>query len=70
MKTYQISEELLETLLDNTYELEGERRWWKDEPRCSYQEDHQEYLDTIKEVEEILGLKATDWGDIYKGSGR
>lgn len=49
-----VPRELLEALLDNTYELRGERDWWKDEPRCNYQRDHQRYCDEIKQTEQIL----------------
>lgn len=45
---------LLEALLDNTYELRGERNWWNDEPRCNYQRDYQRYCDEIEKAEEIL----------------
>lgn len=49
-----VPRDLLESLLENTCELRGEREWWKDEPRCNYQRDYQRYLDEIAAIEEIL----------------
>jgi hypothetical protein len=49
-----VPRELLEALLDNTYQLRDERNWWKDEPRCNYQRDHQRYCDEIEQSEKIL----------------
>jgi len=53
-----VPRDLLEALLDNTYELRGERNWWKDEPRCNYQRDYQKYCEEIERVEDILRQNA------------
>lgn len=55
-----VPRELLESLLDHLYELSGERKWWKDEPRCNYQRDYQQYLDDIAATEKILGQNNGD----------
>ena len=52
--TCSVPLDLLEALLDNTYELRGERHWWKDEPRCNYQRDYGRYCEEIKLAEKIL----------------
>ena len=52
--TCQVPVSLLENLLDNTYELRGERSWWKDEVRLQYQSRYQGYGENIKLAEEIL----------------
>ena len=49
-----VPRELLEALLDNTYELRSSRNWWKDEPRCDYQQDYQKYCEEIAQAEKIL----------------
>lgn len=54
-----IPRELLEKLLDNTYELRGERYWWEDEPRCGHQRDYEGYGEVIKQVEKILDRSQT-----------
>lgn len=53
-ETVTVPRELLENLLENTYDLRGERHWWASEPRCSYQEDYQQYCDDIEKTEELL----------------
>lgn len=52
--TVTVPVRLLENLIDNVYELKGERHWWKDEPRCRYQERYLGYIRDTQEAEEIL----------------
>ena len=47
MKNIVVPIELLENVLDELYELKGERSWWKDEPRCEYKERYEELLEEI-----------------------
>jgi len=49
-----VPRELLQALLDNTYELRGVRDWWKEETRCNYQRDYQRHCEEIEQAEEIL----------------
>ena len=53
-----VPRDLLESLLENLYDLKGEREWWKDEPRCGYQRDYQRYVEEIAATEKILGQNA------------
>ena len=53
-ETVKVPRELLENLIENTIELRGVRDWWKDEPRCNYQQDYQRYCVEIEKAEEIL----------------
>lgn len=52
--TIPVPKSLLEDLLDNTYELKGTRNWWKDEPRCHYDEQYAQYEQNILETEQLL----------------
>lgn len=46
---------LASDVLEELYELRGERSWWKDEPRCNYQRDYNRLCDEINALEAILG---------------
>lgn len=50
--------ELASDVLDELYELRGERDWWKDEPRCNYQRDYNRLCAEIDALEKLLGRKA------------
>jgi hypothetical protein len=53
-----VPRDLLESLLDNTIELMGERIWWKYETRSNYQRDYERYQEDVKQVKEILNQKS------------
>jgi hypothetical protein len=50
--------ELASDVLDELYELRGERNWWKDEPRCTYQHDYNRLCAKIDALEKLLGKRA------------
>lgn len=50
--------ELASDVLDELYELRGERSWWKDEPRCNYQRDYNRLCAEIDALEKLLGRQA------------
>lgn len=50
-----ISVKLVNDVLEELYELRGERNWWKDEPRCNYQRDYKRLCDEISALESIVG---------------
>lgn len=47
--------ELLQQVLENLWELRGERSWWEQEPRPKYQKGWKDLNDQIKTVRSILG---------------
>lgn len=49
----------LEAILENLYELAGEKSWWENEPRCGYHARYLELRELIKETEEALRVKTT-----------
>jgi hypothetical protein len=49
-----VSLTLLKNVLDNLYELRGERGWWKDELRCNYQKRYKILDEEITELEDVL----------------
>lgn len=49
-----VPRDLLEDVLDELRELQGERDWWKDEPRCQHQRDYERLLAEIALVERLL----------------
>jgi hypothetical protein len=53
-RTVVVPVELLDAALDYMCELRGERSWWKDEPRCGYDQAYYELCKEIKQVEAIL----------------
>jgi len=50
--------ELAHDVLEELYELRGERSWWKDEPRCNYQRDYNRLCAEIDALEKLLGRQA------------
>lgn len=52
--------ELANDVLEELYELRGERSWWKDEPRCNYQRDYNRLCAEIDALEKLLGRQAND----------
>jgi len=46
--------ELVEDLRDYLWELRGEREWWKDEPRRTYQKDYAKMTADIEQLNEII----------------
>ncbi len=44
-----IPRQLFENLLEDAMELQGERHWWHDEPRCGYQKLYEELSVRINE---------------------
>lgn len=49
-------------VLDELYELRGERNWWKDEPRCNYQQDFNRLCAEIDALEKLMGRQANKKG--------
>lgn len=54
VKTVSLPVSIADSILDELYELRGERAWWKDEPRCNCQRDYQHLCDLIAELETVL----------------
>lgn len=51
-----VPKEFLTQLLEELYELRGERDWWKNEPRCRYAERYRVLCKEIEELETMLQL--------------
>lgn len=47
--------ELAQNVLEELYELRGERHWWRDEPRCNYQKAYGQLCAEIDALEKLLG---------------
>lgn len=45
---------LAEDILEELYELQGERHWWKDEPRCNYQKRYEALTLEIEQLKTAI----------------
>ncbi len=45
---------LAKDVLGELYELRGDRDWWKDEPRCNYQNEYKRLCDEIEALERLM----------------
>lgn len=52
-----VSKDLLDEILEDLYDLKGERGWYKDEPRCNYQKDYQDLVCRIGQLEDLLSIE-------------
>ena len=46
--------ELARDILEELYELLGERNWWKYEPRCNYKRDYDQLCELIEALEKLI----------------
>lgn len=57
-QTVTMPKELACDALEELYELQGERDWWKDEPRCNYQARYAKLCQIIGDLEVLTGYKS------------
>lgn len=56
-RTVSLPLQLAQEVLEELHELLGERAWWKDEPRCGYQERYEALRRTADELSAVVSME-------------
>ena len=55
-----VERDKMEEILQDLYELAGERDWWKNEPRNGYADEHAKLLERIEFLKGLIEYKAAN----------